>query len=146
MSICRRSWSPFRRHSVALLPHYVAPLPHSVAPFRHFALYPHTLKHRSRIFRRAMPTTFCRTTSAHFDAPNPHISLHRTTWYSCKTGFSYETGFSCKNGIQFEKRGVRWRNGVQLQSRGKSDEDTLMTSCWTPVLTSAVVRRPRQIA
>ena len=59
----RRSWSPFRRYSIA--------------PFR-LALYPHTLTYRTRTFRRTMPTAFCRTTSAHFVAPNPHISSHRT--------------------------------------------------------------------
>ena len=98
MAICRRSWSLFPLNIVAVLPHSVAPLPHSVAPLRHFALYPHTLTHHTRTFRRTIPTTSCRTTSAHSDAPNPHTSSHRTTWYSCKTGFSYETRFSCKSG------------------------------------------------
>ena len=159
LSICRRSWSLFRRHSVGPFPHSVAPLSLSVAPFRHFALYPHRLTHRTRTFRRTILATFCRTTSAHFGAPNLHISSHRSRSFCstvqrdivAKRGSVKNLGLFAKLDTVSKTRGSVAKR-VNLQSRGKSEEDNTHDNLFDLSVdvrscsTASVVRRPRQIA
>ena len=112
--------SPFPCTNVALS-HHCRTQSHYSGTLQHTS----TLTHRTRTFRHTIPTTFYRTTSAHFDAPNPHISSHRTRTFRrtvprgtvAKRGSVTKRGL-VENGIQFAKRGVQLRNGIQLQSRG----------------------------
>ena len=83
--------------------------------------------------------TLWRTVPAHFVAPFSPVVLFQN-------GVQLRNGVWLQNGIQFAKRRIQLRTGFQLQSRGISEEDTITMRYWTPMLTSAVVRRPRQIA
>lgn len=103
--------------------HFVVPLPHSAA-LR--VPYPHTLTNQIRTFGHNIPTpishflqhqirTFCRTTVA-------------------KRGAVVKRGTVIKWGIMSKRRRVQLQNGVQLQSRGKSEVVTLTISWWTQCL------------
>ena len=120
LSICRYSWSPFSRHSVSSFSHFVASLPH----------------------RRNIPAL--RRIPRHFDAPYPHISSHRATWYNCKTGFSYETWFSCKTGYSLQNEGFSCESGFSCKA-GENAKETrsrwaVEPRCWRPQLFAGLVR------
>ena len=145
LSICRRSWSPFRRYSVA-------PLPHSVAPFRHFAAYPHfdapyphISSHHSHHILPHHIRTFWRTKPAHFVASYPHISSHHTTWHSCKTGFSYETKFNCETEYSLQNKGFSCERGFSCKAgvKAKNIRSRLVVGprCWRPQLYDGFVSR-----
>ena len=83
--------------------HFVTPYPpHCAAP------YPHILTHQVRTFRHTVP--------AHFVAPYHVVQL--------QNGVQLWNGVWLQNWIQFAKWEVQLRNGVQLLSMGKSEEDT----------------------
>ena len=142
-----------------------------VARGRHFVIIPCiivALRRTIAALRRIIPAL--RSRPEHLDAAYPHISSHRTyhillhhirtfqrtvpVHFVARTRIFRRTiprGIVAKRGSVTKrdlvaKRGVQMRNGVQLQSRCESEEDTLTMNGWTPVVTSAVVRPPRQIA